>query len=240
MIKVILFIAVFGLFLVLLRSFLRGGRDVKRKLTLRIMVIGLVLLSLWLVVTGKIMGLLALAPVIGLWGHRLFQVWHVGRMVRGVFKGKKGPRQNPSQAGQTEAVKTQTLEVYLDQKSMIVDAVVLTGLCRGFALTDLPLGLIYDVYEYCQLQDSQGADALDNFMTNRHGPGWQIQAQKEAETGTLSQAQSRILLGAQDDDSNAHVKKRYYDLMQNIHPDRGGSARLTARLNQAKEMVFKG
>lgn len=238
MIQIIFIVIALGLFFMLLRAFTGGNSQARRKIVSRLVIIGLMVLSVWLVLTGKILGLLALAPVIGVWAHRLFQVWHLGRMARGVFKkkGKAGPQ--GQQQSQAQTVKTQTLEVVLDRESMIVDIMILRGLCAGCALSDLPLGVAYDIYEYCGLNDSQGADAINNMMTNRRGEDWQAIAQQEAEAVTLSKAQSRLVLGAEQGDHDVQLKKNYFELMRQVHPDKGGSARLTARLNQAKEAAF--
>ena len=60
---------------------------------------------------------------------------------------------------------------------------------------------------------------------------------KPAETGELAEA--RAVLGLGPAPSEAEIRAAHRRLVRAVHPDHGGSAELTRRINQARDVLLK-
>lgn len=56
-------------------------------------------------------------------------------------------------------------------------------------------------------------------------------------TGKMSVKEAQEIMGLDSIDSLEQISKRHKELMQKMHPDRGGSDYLAAQINQAKETL---
>ena len=67
------------------------------------------------------------------------------------------------------------------------------------------------------------------------------QSETPAETSatTLSVTQALDIFGLDSVDNRQHIIQRHRELMQKLHPDRGGSDFLAAQLNQAKAVLIE-
>lgn len=75
---------------------------------------------------------------------------------------------------------------------------------------------------------------------------WQAKQQKTQDgqqsststfTGKMSVKEAQEIMGLDTLDSVDQISKRHKELMQKMHPDRGGSDYLAAQINQAKETL---
>lgn len=61
-----------------------------------------------------------------------------------------------------------------------------------------------------------------------------------APRGRMSRAEALSVLGLHDPASEEEVRAAWKRLMQNAHPDRGGTDWLAAKLNEAKDVLLRG
>lgn len=57
---------------------------------------------------------------------------------------------------------------------------------------------------------------------------------------TLEEAQARALLGVAPDAGRDAIRAAHRKLIAEVHPDHGGSAELTRRVNAARDLLLKG
>jgi hypothetical protein len=64
--------------------------------------------------------------------------------------------------------------------------------------------------------------------------------QAASQTGAMSVAEARSILGVAPDASREEIKAAYMRLMKRNHPDQGGTSGLASKLNAARETLLKG
>ncbi len=199
------------------------------------------LVALFLLVTGRLgfaipTGLAALA----LFRGNLGGLASFARHIPGVGQ--------PS-SGQTSDIETAWLEMWLNHDSGQMGGRVRQGRFSGADLQHLTLDdllqlrseLVTDE-ESLRLLDSylervHGADfARDQSGENTEGAGQGSAGRPEASGMTREEALE--VLGLSPGASVEDIKQAHRDLMQKVHPDRGGSSYLAAKLNQAKDLLL--
>lgn len=209
---------------------------------------GLILL---LVASGRVMLLAALLPA-GVWAFRLFQRFKTAR--------------RPS-AGQSSEVRTRFLQMSLDHDSGDLDGRVLDGQHEGRLLSQLALPELLELLQSYAIADQQSASVLEAYL-DRTRPEWRGGEEDSATAGDagtgdagtggahrgqagsgqqrgaraaggMTRAEALEILGLENDAGAEAVREAHRRLMQKLHPDRGGSNYLAAKLNEAKDFLLR-
>ena len=209
----------------------------KRKIRNRGLVAALAAVLLIGLVTGRLQPLFALAlaaiPVL----MRVVSLLQTAQMLKSLgnaFKSARGPT-----PGQSSGVSTRYLHMSLDHDSGELDGRVLEGRFRGRRLDDLPLDALLELLAECQREDAESCPLLESYLDRVHGPDWRRGAQEATPAGTMSHAEACEILGLSPGASHEEVVAAHRRLMQKLHPDRGGSDYLAAKLNEAKEVLLR-
>jgi hypothetical protein len=142
----------------------------------------------------------------------------------------------------TQPSATEFLEVALEHDTARISGRVLKGQFAGRALEDLtPLETAL-LWQDCRFADPQSAQVLEAYLDRAH-PSWRedmARAGGEAsQTGTgMSRAQALDILGLGEGASDDDIRRAHRDLMLKMHPDRGGSTFLAAKINEAKDVLL--
>lgn len=184
----------------------------------------------------------ALAPFVQR-ALRLLQYLPLLRRATGRFRSS-GAGAGPGD-GHTSQVRTRFLHVQLEHDSGAMRGQVLEGRFAGRQLDDLSLDDSLDLLAECAAADAQSAAVLEAYLDRRHGPEWRErrppgtgQSAAGTPSGPMSRGEALEILGLPTDADKQAVLDAHRRLMQRLHPDRGGSTYLAAKINQAKDLLL--
>ena len=237
------YIFVFG-FLLLIMIILAGrwyvGADSRSIINFFkwIFFIGVGSLALFFLITGKLgwvfMGLPLFIPII-MRLRALKRAYKTFSRMTGVGGNKK--------FDQVSEVETDTLRIALNQETGEIKGEVLKGPLKGRHIEDLSHCNLLELLDYCRVKDSQTAQILEAYL-DRIDKNWR-EKDKGAEQFTntdknrpMDRSEALKVLGLSEGATELDIKDAYYNLIRNLHPDRGGSDYLAAKINQAKDLLL--
>ncbi len=155
-------------------------------------------------------------------------------------------------SGQASSVETAWLAMRLDHDSGAMEGEVRAGRFAGRRLADLPLADLLALRDECRATDPDSLALLEAYLDRVHGAAWRGQAEGGGEAhggdetrgrarsgaGGMTREEAYEILGLEPDAAPEAVKEAHRRLMQNYHPDRGGSTYLAAKINQAKDLLL--
>ncbi len=191
---------------------------------------GVVSLSLaaFLMVRGVIQLAVPLAMV-GLW----LLSGHGG----GVFRpaGTRG--------GQSSHVVTDHLEMRLDLETGKITGRVLKGIFAGRQIEGLRAEELALLWQDCRIADPQSAQIIETYLDQVH-PSWRDDVKRGEERfsggpdGRMGKEEAYEILGLKAGASRGEIRRAHRELMLRLHPDRGGSTYLAAKINEAKDVLL--
>ena len=157
-----------------------------------------------------------------------------------------GPKlsQRPSQStGNTSNVETTYLRLELDHDTGAMQGEVLKGKFAGYNFIDLHYEQILELLAECQRHDDQSAQILEAYLDRNHGSEWRYQAENDTGkrptgAGPMTIKEAREILGLETNPSPDEIRDAHKRLMLKLHPDKGGSSYLAAKINQAKDILL--
>jgi hypothetical protein len=208
--------------------------------------LGLAVLAL-LVVTGRLNWIVAAGAAALPFLKKGFVLLRYLPMVQGLFGGTAkaanfGGRRNPF-----STLETRFLRVSLDITTGNLDGEVLEGAFEGEFLSKMSRDKLLTLLGVCNSEDPRSAALLTAYL-DRHHTGWRAQTghggQREqthdyGQSGNMSPAEARDILGIDADASENDILQAHRRLIHKLHPDRGGSTYLAAKINQAKDCLLK-
>ncbi len=143
--------------------------------------------------------------------------------------------------GQASRIETEFLEVALEHDTGRISGRVLKGQFAGRALEDLtPLETAL-LWQDCRFADPQSAQVLEAYLDRAH-PSWREDMARtggnDASHTGMSRAQALDILGLSEGASDDDIRRAHRDLMLKMHPDRGGSTFIAAKINEAKDVLL--
>ena len=194
---------------------------------------GLVMLAVAVLLSSRGLALFAMPlAMLGLW---LFtRRW--GLPGRGW--GTPGPATR-----QTSQVVTDHLEMEMDLDSGAMRGRVLKGVFAGRSIDGMAPAELALLWQDCRFEDPQSAQLIEAYLDGIH-PTWrEDMARAEDETGAggrLSKDEAYKILGLKPGAGPDEIGRAHRELMKKFHPDRGGSAYLAAKINEAKDLLLAG
>lgn len=157
--------------------------------------------------------------------------------------------------GQASAIRTRYLDMTLDHASGRMDGTVRQGPFAGRRLSELQLSQLLRMLELYQESDAQSAAVLTAYLDREQGEDWRDAAAASAGSNAGSGAGNRsgeaagmargmskedawAILGLSPGADDEAIRAAHRRLMQKLHPDRGGSDYLAARINAAKALLL--
>ena len=228
----ILGIAALVVGLVVLRAFARANPAWMAR---RLRVGGGVALLLAAGVLG-LRGLMAVAAPLA-----MFASWLLWGSSSGPF-GLGGGAQKS--AGQTSRIVTDYLEMELDHDTGAMHGRVLKGLFKDRDIDSLSATDLALLWQDSRHTDPQSAQLVEAYLDRIH-PSWrEDMARGESDMaggpdGRMTPKEAFEILGLKPGASEEAIRSAHRDLMLKLHPDRGGSTYLSAKINEAKDVALE-
>jgi hypothetical protein len=153
-----------------------------------------------------------------------------------------GPR---TQSGQSTRVVTEWIEMELDHDTGDMRGRVLKGTFSGKSLQQLTDDDALRFYAEAGAADSETARLLEAYLDHRLGPEWRTKAHEEASSSQqrsrssgMTREEAYRVLGLSPGAGEEEIRAAYKRLMMNLHPDRGGTDYLAAKINEAKDVLL--
>jgi len=175
-------------------------------------------------------------------------------LLMGRLSGLMGSGQAKAKPGNQSHVSSDILKMTLDHDSGDMTGEIVKGPMAGRALADLAESEFIGLLQYCRDQDEDSARLLETYLDRRFGDSWRTddpagddRAQNGAQdseressnsSGTLTDSEALDILGLAAGANRDEIVLAHRRMMQKMHPDRGGSNYLAARVNEAKERLL--
>ena len=154
------------------------------------------------------------------------------------------PSRTQKSPGQTSRVVTEHLEVELDHDTGEIAGCVLKGTFAGRQLEQLTPSEMARLWQDCRFADPQSAQILEVYLDRAH-PTWRDDLARTGgehtagPEGRMTREEALEILGLEPGAGEEDIRRAHRDLMMKLHPDRGGSTYLAAKINEAKDVLLK-
>ncbi len=130
----------------------------------------------------------------------------------------------------------------LDHDTGQIRGRVLKGFFAGRDLETLAPVEMAHLWQDCRFADPQSAQIIETYLDRVH-PTWRedmarAQGDSSGPDGHMTRAQALEILGLDEGVSDDDIRRAHRDLMMKMHPDRGGSTFLAAKINEAKDVLL--
>lgn len=157
-----------------------------------------------------------------------------------------------AQSGNQSHVSSDILDMTLDHDTETMSGRILKGPMEGRELADLSESEFMELLQFCRNHDEDSARLLETYLDRRFGDSWRADdtaenaegesggggSQSANAGGPLTESEALDILGLEPGASREEIVRAHRRMMQKVHPDRGGSNYLAARINEAKECLL--
>jgi hypothetical protein len=229
--------------LLILRWFVTAEPKTLVRLGTWIILGGVSVLAVVLAATGRLQWVIGAGMVLLPW---LVPLIRAARRGSGAGNGMSGG------GGRTSNVETRFLRMSLDHDSGELDGTILEGSLAGSRLSEIGLTDLLDLLVLSRHNDRQSAQVLEAYLDRAH-PGWRVHAEASgsasgdgsprdgcdgAEGGRMTPQEAYDILGLEPGADENAIKRAHHRLIANLHPDKGGTNYLAAKVNQARQVLL--
>ena len=202
-------------------------------------------------VIRKILGgaLLVLAGYLGFQRHipYMMTVGGAGLALLGwdrIFSRNKVRTSHNPGAGNISSVRSEFIEMELDQNSNKISGQVVKGKFAGADLDNLSESDLVELYREC-FDDEQSRSLLEAYFDRRE-PNWREKFGENRDSsshtaskgGKMTKEEAYEILGLNSNASKEDIIEAHKRLIGQLHPDRGGTNFLAATINRAKDTLL--
>jgi hypothetical protein len=145
--------------------------------------------------------------------------------------------------GQTSRIVTDHLEMELDHDTGEMRGRVIKGLFADRNIESLTPADMALLWQDCRNTDPQSAQIVEAYLDRVH-PSWREDVARGESNmgrgpgGRMTPKEAFEILGLAPGASEDEIRHAHRDLMLKMHPDRGGSTYLAAKINEAKDVAL--
>jgi len=152
---------------------------------------------------------------------------------------RSGASASPGQS----TVSTRILRMHLDHETGALSGEVLDGRFRDWTLDEMNREQLEELLAYCRDEDAESLQLLEGYLEQRFGrdeagSGGASGDAPPPPPGGMTRQEALDILGLDDSADRDAIVAAHRKLMQKLHPDRGGSDYLAAKINQAKDLLL--
>lgn len=146
-------------------------------------------------------------------------------------------------------VSTATIDMTLEQATGAVNGKIKKGTLAGRSLSELSIEQLRIVYLECKQSDPEAWRLLRLYLSRERAADWQDpdpgQRDEKQDNGTqlnsgdMNLSEARAVLGVDETAGEEEITAAHRTLMSRLHPDKGGSNYLAAKVNKAKALLLK-
>jgi len=143
-------------------------------------------------------------------------------------------------SAQNAQIVTGFLRIVINQSTGDIQGQVLQGVFKNKMLSALSIEDLLNLLATCQQQDKESAALLMAYL-DRYHHGWKSDEsyqQQGFKPGAMTIEEARDILAVKKNATQDEIIQAHRKLMQKMHPDRGGSDYLAAKINQAKDTLL--
>jgi DnaJ-domain-containing protein 1 len=219
----------------------------RKKVTAITVAIVLITLLILLLVTGKLHFLAALGTGLVIFAKRLFPLLRYVPFLKGLYQKAKATQSSGS--SQRSTVETSLLKMTLDHESGNLEGELLATNSKGRYLSEFNLSELISLYGLAEKQYPDSTEILAAYLDRQHGNEWRKAANagsyseengqdsRPSDSSEMTANEAYAVLGLDQNATEEEVIAAHRKLMQKLHPDRGGSDYLAAKINQAKDLL---
>ena len=159
------------------------------------------------------------------------------------WRRTRAPQPIKTSATRKSTVRSASLEMELDHDTGELDGRILTGRLEGALLSTLSEAELLLFHEEIQA-DPDGVALLESYLQRYHS-GWQERTRSTfsggsgaSGSGEMSRQEAYEVLGVAPGASREEILEAWRRLIKRVHPDSGGSAFLTNKLNTARYVLL--
>ena len=226
--------------LVLFSWYKRVPKPKQRRFRNRALLIGGGIILLLALMTGRLHPLFAALAALVPLAYRAIGLYQTFSTIRGFTRRMKAGASPGPTPGQTSEIETAFLSMRLDHDTGEMDGTVLRGRYEGRSLRELGLPELLELLDECR-GDRQSMAVMEAYLDRVHEDwrGHRRPPPGRSPDG-MSEDEARAVLGVGPDATREEIVQAHRRLMQRLHPDRGGSDYLAAKLNAAKDLLLGG
>lgn len=241
--RTVVFLAAAIVIFFLIRYLQRQPRRVLLQLAAVVGGVGLIMLA----ATGRLHWIAAAIGAVLPFARRLLSLATFLPLIqRLASKYGTGPNATSSSSGRTSEVISRFLRMSLNHDTGEMEGEILEGQHRGKRLGELGQNELLALFSEIQRQDRESADLMQAYLDRVYGEAWYGWAEAdyydthyaESSSGEISQEEALGILGLKPGAEEQDIVEAHRRLMQRLHPDRGGSDYLAAKINQAKDVLL--
>lgn len=151
-------------------------------------------------------------------------------------------RHDHEPASGQSVVESRFLRMTLDHETGEMAGQVLAGRFAGAALDALSQEQLLQLLNDFADEDDESAALLGAYLERTYGTEWQEppRGNRNAEglSGEMTRSEAYAILGLDEGASEEAIIAAHGRLIQRLHPDRGGSTFLAAKINEARDLLL--
>lgn len=203
------------------------------KIKIALVVFGLIFMLM--AVTGRAHGIFAIV------GAAMTQVMRVLPLLIRFFPQIRQmlDGESPFSGDSKSTIRSQTIIMTVQLGNGSMEGQVVAGEFNGRNLRELNAEETARLLQWCQQHDKEAARLLLAYLARTGGRGYKEQAQSSpADDSKPGRNEALEILGLEDGATRKDVVEAHRRLMNRMHPDKGGSNYLAAKINAAKETLL--